>query len=267
MVNWRIEGTDEQGRTRFVEYERGDYRADPLTDRELGEEEPLFFLGPSFARGNPRGSEWNWFQAGRHHLRSRAGCGTVRVTGQEPEQPLAHRNYGPGCCVTEEDFVLQSIADHNPVEPLIEDIYQVFRRTRDFPLKEELPRCLADEVGQSFIDDILDANPAIVRRCRAIQWVRLPKEPGDYCELEDYRAFVEEAFGPPADEAEVGLAARYPRMYVTETRNLLRLEVIARLGDALRHKLPEALADDLARAVEVSLATRDTTWPRYLDRE
>ena len=148
--------------------------------------------------------------------------------------------------------MLQSIADHNPVEPLIEDIYQVFRRTRDFPLKEELPRCLADEVGQSFIDDILDANPAIVRRCRAIQWVRLPKEPGDYCELEDYRAFIEEAFGPPA---------------VTETRNLLRLEVIARLGDALRHKLPAPLADDLARAVEVSLATRDTTWPRYLDRE
>ena len=29
MVNWRIEGIDEQGRTRFVEYERGDYRADP----------------------------------------------------------------------------------------------------------------------------------------------------------------------------------------------------------------------------------------------
>lgn len=47
MVNWRIEGIDEQGRTRFVEYERGDYRADPITDRELGEEEPLYFLGHS----------------------------------------------------------------------------------------------------------------------------------------------------------------------------------------------------------------------------
>ena len=68
---------------------------------------------------------------------------------------MAHSNYGPGCCVTGEDVVLQSIADHSPVEPLIEDIYRVFRRTRDFPLKEELPHRLADEVGQSFIDDIL----------------------------------------------------------------------------------------------------------------
>ncbi len=68
---------------------------------------------------------------------------------------MAHSNYGPGCCVTGEDVVLQSIADHSPVEPLIEDIYRVFRRARDLPLKKQLPRRPADEVGQSFIDDIL----------------------------------------------------------------------------------------------------------------
>ena len=163
--------------------------------------------------------------------------------------------------------MLQSIADHSPVEPLIEDIYRVFRRARDLPLKKQLPRRPADEVGQSFIDDILDANPAIARRCRAVQWVWVsqePTEPGEFGELEDYRAFVEEVFGPAAGEAEVDLATRCPRMYVTETRNLLRPEVIARLGDVLRHRLPAPLADDLARAVEVFLAACDTTWPRYL---
>lgn len=91
-------------------------------------------------------------------------------------------------------------------------------------------------------------------------------EPGEFGELEDYRAFVEEVFGPAAGEAEVDLATRCPRMYVTETRNLLRPEVIARLGDVLRHRLPAPLADDLAQAVEAFPASCDTTWPRYLDR-
>ena len=87
-------------------------------------------------------------------------------------------------------------------------------------MKKQLLRRLADEAGQSFIDDILDANPAVARRCRAIQWVWLTKEPNE------------------PGEAEVDLAARYPHMYVTEIRNLLRPEFIARLGDVLRHRLP-----------------------------
>lgn len=266
MVNWRIEGIDGQGETRFVEYDRGEYRADPLTGAALsasGEETTLEWVALAPLTGDPYGSEWNWFAAGRRHLTHEAGCGSLEIWGTEPELPEVHHDHGRGC-IPDPSW---EIRDCDPVAPLMEDIYQVFRRTRDYPLKEHLPARLCDEVGDSFIGSVLQDNPALERRCRAVHWVRLAGEVRDEDVKSRYLPYFVEMYGGPADPSEVELATRYPRLYITETRNLLRLEVIARLGDALRHKLPESLAEDLDTAVEISLATRDTSWPRYLNRE
>lgn len=265
MVNWRIEGTDAEGDTRFVEYDRGEYRADQLTDRALlscGEDTTLLMEDPHPLTGDPRGSEWNWFAAGRHHLTHEAECGELEIHGTGPETPVIHHSHWRGST----HDPTWDITACDPVVPLVEDVYQVFRRTRDFPLKEYLPDRLFSEADWSIVESILQDNPALKRRFRAVQWVRIMGDHTPSPESGHEDKFVG-MYGAPADPAEVDLATRYPRMYITETRNLLRLEVIARLGDVLRHKMPAAVAEDLDTAVEISLATRDTSWPRYLSRE
>ncbi len=265
VVNWRIEGADEQGNTRFVEYDRGEYRADQFTEHALlrsGKGTTLLMENTRPLTGDPRGSEWNWFAAGRHHLTHEVGCGELEVHGAEPGVPVIHGYHWRGC-IADPTWDLGAC---DPVAPLVEDIYQVFRRTRDFPLKEYLPDRLFAEVDWSLIQSILRDNPGLERRCRAIQWVRLIGVHDPHPELRYDEEFVT-MYGAPADPAEVELATRYPRMYITETRNLLRLEVISRLGDVLRDKMPAEVAEELDTAVEVSLATRDTSWPRYLTRE
>lgn len=82
----------------------------------------------------------------------------------------------------------------------------------------------------------------------------------DTVEAED--PSLAEEFGEPADPAETDLVARGPRVYLTETRNLLRPVVVSRLGDALRTKLPADTAVALDAAVAAALTARDMSWPR-----
>ena len=250
-INWRMEGTDEQGRTRFVEYARGEYRADPETDGALrGEDLILERSGPDAVTGDPRGGEWHWFRAGRWYLEQDVGL-RVTVTGSEPEFPLEFVRHSGSCGF---------IDAHDPMLMLINEIYQVFRRTRNHPLKDELPPQLFAEVGWSFVEAVRADAPGVVRRCRALQWMRMQ----DTVEAED--PSLAEEFGEPADPAETDLVARGPRVYLTETRNLLRPVVIARLGDALRTKLPADTAEALDAAVAAALTARDMSWPREYTR-
>lgn len=266
MVTWRMEGTDSDGHTRWVEYGHGEYRADEDTFGELlfhGDDTTLCLETMAPLLGDPRGSEWNWFAAGSHHLKFTVPCERLDFRGREPEVPLIHLDYWRGC-IPDPTW---TINDLDPVPPLMEDIYQVFRRTRDFPLKEMLPGKLFAEVGENFIEQVLGDNPAIDRRCRAIHWARLVGSHERRHWEEDMDPWLVECFGEPADPAEVDLVRRAPRVYITETRSHLRLEVIRHLPEALGHKLPPEMDAALHREAEAALANRDTSWPRYLNGE